>query len=341
MSTGRERAAGSVPHDSLRGLAARQGRPGDRLIDALAAVRCTTSEPVGVWAPQVATDLGLPSAAGLGPASYYADLSASTGRRHVRVCTAAACFAARGGRHRAEVEEACGVAVGGVGADGAVSLQEVRCLGYCYTGPAALDGGTACTGATLADQLAGREPPRAPEIPAADATGDPVLLGGILGEEGGWEVWPAVVVAGDRDGVQTEVAESGLRGRGGAGFPVAAKWARARGRPGVVVVANGDEGDPGSYADRLLMEYDPDLVLEGIALACFACGARDAVVLVRSEYPRALARMRDAVSRAYAQGHLGAAVHGTPTTLDVRVVEGAGSYVAGEETALIAGLEGG
>ncbi|MGJ3562077.1 2Fe-2S iron-sulfur cluster-binding protein [Streptomyces sp. INA 01156] len=97
---------------------------------------------------------------------------------------------------------------------------------------------------------------------------------------------------------------------------------------------------PGSYADRLLMEADPRRVLEGLALACFACGARRGVVLVRSEYPRALARMREAVEEAYADGHFGPSVHGTDTALDVEVVRGAGSYVAGEETALIASLEG-
>jgi formate dehydrogenase iron-sulfur subunit len=82
-------------------------------------------------------------------------------------------------------------------------------------------------------------------------------------------------------------------------------------------------------------------VLEGLALACFACGARRGVVLVRSEYPRALSRMREAVGQAYADGHFGMSVHGAATALDVKVVEGAGSYVAGEETALIASLEGG
>ncbi len=121
---------------------------------------------------------------------------------------------------------------------------------------------------------------------------------------------------------------------------MAAKWEAAGRTPGTVVVANGDEGDPGSYADRLLMEADPRRVLEGLALACFACGARRAVVLVRSEYPQALARMREAAAEAYADGHFGPRVHSTDTTLDVGVVEGAGSYVAGEETALIASLEG-
>lgn len=329
------------PFDAFRALADRRGRPGERLVESLAKARSTTGDAPEVWAPTVAARVGLPAAAALGPATYYADLAAPHGDRHVRVCAATACFAAAGGEHLSQVERELGVAAHTASPRGDVSLQVVRCLGYCYAGPAALDGGTPCTGVSLPAQLAGREPPRAPEIPVADDTGDPVLLGGVLSGEPAWQVWPSTVTSGTADGVHREVAASGLRGRGGAGFRVAAKWEAAGRAPGTVVVANGDEGDPGSYADRLLMEADPGRVLEGLALACLACGACEGVVLVRSEYPAALARMREAVRQAYTEGHLGASVHGTATSLDIHIVEGAGSYIAGEETALIAGLEGG
>ncbi|WP_416981331.1 NAD(P)H-dependent oxidoreductase subunit E [Streptomyces sp. T028] len=326
--------------DAFRALDDRRGRPGERLVDALARVRRGTKSGPEDWAPAVAARLGLPAAAALGPAGYYADLAAPHGRRHVRVCAATACFAARAGQHLSEVEHALGVRAGAVSKDGETSLQEVRCLGYCYAGPAALDGTSPRSGPTLAGQLAGGEPSPDPPIPVADDTGDPVLLAGVLAAEPSWQMWPRVVTVGTPDEVRTEVAASGLRGRGGAGFRVAAKWEAAGRGPDTVVVANGDEGDPGSYADRLLMEADPERVLEGLALACFACGARRGVVLVRSEYPRALARLREAVGRAYADGHFGRSVHGTDLALDVDVVQGAGSYVAGEETALIASLEG-
>ncbi|WP_181810991.1 NAD(P)H-dependent oxidoreductase subunit E [Streptomyces ipomoeae] len=326
--------------DAFRALDDRRGRPGDRLIQSLADVRAGTADSPGTWAPAVAAGLGLPAAAALGPAGYYADLAAPHGRRHVRACAATACFAAQAGRHLTEVEHELGVTAGMVSPDAATSLQTVRCLGYCYAGPAALDGDTPCTGPTLAGQLAGRKAPRAPEIPAADDTGDPVLLGSVVAGEPPWQVWPRTVTTSASDEVQRQVAASGLRGRGGAGFRVAAKWESAGRAPGTVVVANGDEGDPCSYADRLLMEAEPERVLEGLALACFACGARRGVILVRSEYPRALARIREAVRQAYDDGHFGPSVHGTDTSLDVEVVQGAGSYVAGEETALIASLEG-
>ncbi len=325
--------------DAFRALSDRRGRPGVTLIAALEEAAAGAPEQA---APAVAERFGLPAAAALGPATYYADLSRPHGRRHVRVCEAAACFAARRGRHLADVEAALGVAADRTpDTETGISLQTVRCLGFCYTGPACLDGDTPCTGRDLAGQLTGRLSPCAPPIPVSDTTGDPVALAGILAGRSPWQVWPEVVAGGTPERVRSEVAASGLRGRGGAGYPVAAKWAATGESPDSVVIANGDEGDPGSYADRLLMERDPGRVLEGLALACFACGARRGIVLVRSEYPEALKRMREAVERAYEDGHLGRRIHGGSASLDVEVIRGAGSYVAGEETALIAGLEGG
>ncbi|MEQ4724323.1 NAD(P)H-dependent oxidoreductase subunit E [Nonomuraea sp. B19D2] len=323
-------------------MAERRGRPGVRLIDALAESAAEHAEKPESWAPEVARRFRLPAAAGLGPATFYADLAVPHGRRHVRVCAATACFAAQGGRHLPAIQDVLGVtADGGLNREADISLQTVRCLGYCYAGPACLDGEVPCVGPDVADQVAGRVPPHAPPIPVVDATGEPVVLAGIVAGEAAWRTWAETVGRRSPEHVQSQVAASGLRGRGGAGFPVAAKWAAAGGSPETVVIANGDEGDPGSYADRLLMEADPARVLEGLALTCFACGARSGLVLVRSEYPRALAAMRAAVEQARADGHLGRRVHGSNVDLDVEVVAGAGSYVAGEETALIAGLEGG
>lgn len=230
--------------DAFRALADRRGRPGDQLIVSLAEARAGTADSPEVWAPAVAARIGLPAAAALGPARYYADLAAPHGRRHVRVCDATACFAAQAGRHLTDVEHKLGITAGTASPDGETSVQAVRCLGYCYAGPAALDGDTPCTGPTLVDQLAGREPSRAPEIPAADDTGDPVLLGGMVAGEPAWQVWPRMVTAGTPDDVQLEVAASGLRGRGGAGFRVAAKWQAAGRAPRTVVVVNGDEEIP-------------------------------------------------------------------------------------------------
>ncbi|MFE8010015.1 NADH-ubiquinone oxidoreductase-F iron-sulfur binding region domain-containing protein [Streptomyces sp. NPDC057418] len=331
------------PHehgDAARALAARHGNPAGLLPAALSRARAGTTAEPGQWAPQVAHTLGMPAAAGLGPATYFADLATPHAKRHVRVCTATACFATQGGRHLAQIERELGVPADGTDHKGETSLQTVRCLGYCYAGPAALDGTLPRTGTDLADQLAGRTPPRAPDIPVTDTTGDPVLLSGILAGRPAWDTWQHTLAHLRPEDVRREIAVSGLRGRGGAGFPVAAKWAAAGARPGTVLVANGDEGDPGSYADKLLMEQDPDRVLEGLALACYACGARRGIVLVRSEYPRALARLHQALAHAVADGHLADTDDtGDPKPV-VEIAQGAGSYVAGEETALIARLEG-
>ncbi|QCB98310.1 protein disulfide oxidoreductase [Arthrobacter sp. PAMC25564] len=295
----------------------------------------------GAVPADVARSLGLPAAAVEGPASFFADFSAPRGRRHIRVCGAAACFAATGGRHVAEVAAVLGVGAGSRSPDGTVSLQEVRCLGYCFSGPAALDGGEACAGAGLAAQLQGLSPRHAPPIPVHSNSRVPVVTAGLLGTSQPWSVWPEAVASGSSEDVLSQVDSSGLRGRGGAGFRAGAKWRAALARPAPrVVVANGDEGDPGSYSDRLLMERDPHRVLEGLALACFAVRAESGVVFVRSEYPQAFARMQEAAVEARAAGHLGTDIGGSGFTLEIDVVEGAGSYVSGEETALLSGLEG-
>ncbi|WP_079055496.1 NADH-ubiquinone oxidoreductase-F iron-sulfur binding region domain-containing protein [Streptomyces globisporus] len=335
--TGQRPEESSSRSDALRELTA--GR-GGLLPSALERARSRTAEGPGAWAPQVAAAAGLPPSAGLGPATFFADLAAPRGERHVRVCTATACYAARGGEHLAEVERTLGVVAGTVDQASSTSLQAVHCLGYCYAGPAALDGTLPRTGPDLADQLGGRTEPRAPGIPVADTTGAPVLLAGILGGHSAWDVWREAVAGLRPEDIREEAAVSGLRGRGGAGFPVADKWAAAAGKPDTVIVANGDEGDPGSYADRLLMEEDPGRVLTGLALACFACGARRGIVLVRSEYPKAMARLRQEVERATEAGALSPSAAAAGRLPFVEIVEGAGSYVAGEETALISRLEG-
>jgi NADH-quinone oxidoreductase subunit F len=297
---------------------------------------------------RIAERTGRPVAGVAGAVSYYADFTTGPhARRHLRACAGTSCFAATAGRHVERLTEAA--ANGDAG--GPVSVQGVYCLGFCYASPAALDGATPRTGADLGGLLppspgAGIPPAEgladsAPPIPFRSAAARPVVLAGLAGEEGAWEVWPRVVAAGDPEQVIAAVGPSGLRGRGGAEFPVAAKWAAgARGPAPRYVVANGDEGDPGSFCDRLLMERDPHRVLEGLALAGFAVGADHGIVLVRSEYPEAVARMREAVAQARSAGHLGSDVHGSGVSFDVEVAEGAGSYVAGEETALLHSLEG-
>jgi bidirectional [NiFe] hydrogenase diaphorase subunit len=139
-----------------------------------------------------------------------------------------------------------------------------------------------------------------------------------------------------------QIVDSGLRGRGGAGYPTGRKWElvrKARGKH-KYVVANGDEGDPGAFMDRTLMECDPHRVLEGMAIAAYAVGATAGFVYVRGEYPLAARRLREAIDQAERAGMLGRKLLGTGFSFTVRVRIGAGAFVCGEETALMASIMG-
>ncbi|MFM2350331.1 MAG: formate dehydrogenase beta subunit [Pseudomonadota bacterium] len=146
----------------------------------------------------------------------------------------------------------------------------------------------------------------------------------------------------DKAAIVAEVTASGLRGRGGAGFPTGIKWKTVSEAVAdrKYIVCNADEGDSATFADRMLMEGDPFTLIEGMAIAGVACGATKGFVYIRSEYPVAIRVMQDAVSIAQAAGVLGASVLGSGTTFDMEVRVGAGAYVCGEETSLLNSLEG-
>jgi NADH-quinone oxidoreductase subunit F len=138
------------------------------------------------------------------------------------------------------------------------------------------------------------------------------------------------------------ILDSGLRGRGGGGFPTGRKWeaARIQNSPKKYVICNGDEGDPGAFMNRSVMEGNPHSVIEGLMIAARAIGANETLVYVRAEYPLAVRRMRQAVKDAEREGILGKNVFGTGLSMKCEVMEGAGAFVCGEETAMIASIEG-
>jgi NADH-quinone oxidoreductase subunit F len=144
------------------------------------------------------------------------------------------------------------------------------------------------------------------------------------------------------DEVIAAISGSGLRGRGGAGFPTGRKWelGRAQADPVKYVICNGDEGDPGAFMDRLVLESDPHRVLEGLAIAAYAIGAAEGYLYIRAEYPLAVRHTRAAIRQAEERGFLGRNIRGSPFSLRLEVREGAGAFVCGEETALIQSLEG-
>ncbi len=142
--------------------------------------------------------------------------------------------------------------------------------------------------------------------------------------------------------VVDEVERSGLRGRGGAGFPTGTKWrfAAREKDPVKYVVCNADEGDPGAFMDRSILEGDPHAVLEGLAIAGYAIGAQEAFIYCRAEYPLALKRLDIAIQQAEERGWLGDDIQGKGFSFKINVVQGAGAFVCGEETALMASIEG-
>ena len=144
------------------------------------------------------------------------------------------------------------------------------------------------------------------------------------------------------NGVVHRITESGLRGRGGGGYPTGLKWSTVSKASGDVkyVVCNGDEGDPGAFMDRSVMEGDPHRVVEGMAIAAYAVGASKGFIYVRAEYPVAVSRLTTAIREARRRGLLGNSIGGTTFNFDIEIRLGAGAFVCGEETALLASIEG-
>ncbi|MHC4917814.1 MAG: NADH-ubiquinone oxidoreductase-F iron-sulfur binding region domain-containing protein, partial [Planctomycetota bacterium] len=259
------------------------------------------------------------------------------------------------------------------------AVHEVGCLGICYAepmvelagpgGPRVLYGDlTAEKLAELLEDFFGRGEPRADlalattdgkklaGVPAFSELGmlrgqvrivcrncgviDPenidhyVARGGYAGLARALEMKPEDVVE--------EVKKSGLRGRGGAGFPTGLKWDFCRKAPGETkyMVCNADEGDPGAFMDREVLESDPHTVLEGMAVAAYAIGAEHGYVYARAEYPLAVGRLGRAIAKAEELGLLGENILGSGFSFHVRVKQGAGAFVCGEETALLASIEG-
>ncbi len=241
----------------------------------------------------VAEAFGLPLPRVLGVRSFYDELFSHGPRR----CAGTACW-----RGRREYQTKL---------PSSPEAPPIHCLGRCYAAPANPDS-------------------PAPPIPAKALCDPSIVLRHIVNDEDPFDDY----VLPPGNSIIDAVEQSGLRGRGGAAFPTAAKWRAARDTPAEerVVVANGDEGDPGAFIDRLLLEQDPHGILAGMLACARAIGARTGIVFVRAEYPSASVVMRRAIAEAEHRGVLG--------DFRVEVICGAGSYVAGEESALLRAIEG-
>ncbi|MFQ5399324.1 MAG: NAD(P)H-dependent oxidoreductase subunit E [Anaerolineae bacterium] len=274
-----------------------------------------------------------------------------TAKRVVRVCEDAACQLGGAKRVMAAVEEQLGLKHGETSTDGRVTYEHVPCLGMCEHAPAALDGvrpAGRLTPEGAADFLAGKW-----AEPTAVIYDEPRLTTGRIGRvnpaslsdyeaHGGWRALRKALQA-TPEAVIEAVEASGIVGRGGAMFPTGRKWRFTRGAAGSVkhVVVNADESEPGTFKDRPLLEEDPFAVIEAATLAGYAIGAEHGWIFVRGEYPRAYARLNEAIHQAREAGYLGRNILDKPGFhFDIEVRLGAGAYICGEETALFEAIEG-
>ncbi|MBN1910574.1 MAG: NAD(P)H-dependent oxidoreductase subunit E [Pirellulales bacterium] len=170
---------------------------------------------------------------------------------------------------------------------------------------------------------------------------DPTDLDEYL-RHGGFESLKKCIEQSSPEDVIDQVDAAGVRGRGGGGFSTGRKWRSVRQAAGTpkYLICNGDEGDPGAFMDRMLLESFPYRILEGMAIAAFAVGAEEGTLYIRAEYPLAVRRIREALAECRRRGLLGPSVMGTGTRLELKIMEGAGAFVCGEETALLASIEG-
>ena len=283
------------------------------------------------------------------------------GRRELRVCTSLPCRL-RGGLDVLErIKDGLKISPGETTPDQEVTLTEVECLCACEMAPMAqlderfvgpLDDEAVAT--LIEDALS--EPGSAESTPEPNpyiCTDGPVLSTRFNDPEGTWfesYVADAGYAASRRvlssmrpEEVIEEVSKAKLRGLGGAGFPASRKWSfipKDSTEPKYLVV-NADEGEPGTFKDRYILERDPHALIEGMIIAAYAIGSHKAYVYIRGEYFRSAKRLQRALDEAYDKNWLGKNVQGTGFDLDVVIHRGAGAYICGEETALLTSLEGG
>jgi NADH-quinone oxidoreductase subunit F len=284
-----------------------------------------------------------------------------TGRRELRVCTSLPCVL-RGAKGVLEqIEEELQIKAGETTPGQEVTLTEVECLCACEMAPMAqlderfvgpLEGET--IGALIRDAFRESEKPEStPEPEPYICSNGPVLSTRFQDpagtwfdtyrNDGGYRAASKVLTSMTPEQAIDEVSKARLRGLGGAGFPTAKKWTfipKQSTKPRYLVV-NADEGEPGTFKDRYILERDPHALLEGILIAAYAIGSRKAYVYIRGEYFRPARRLQHAVDEAYRHGWLGKNIQGTGFDLDVVIHRGAGAYICGEETALLTSLEGG
>ena len=270
-------------------------------------------------------DASIPAAIFRGTGSFYDDLKCKSHTSRVRICDGTSCHLSGGDR---VADNICRF-----GHD----CERVSCLGHCDRSPVTLDDSSLeCSDLPTEIRCLAKSAVITKHVIDTSVVDiEDARAAGIYSEI-------SKLAAYSPTGVVQKIIESKLRGRGGAGFSAGEKW-KAAARASAdekYVIANGDEGDPGSFIDRVLMEDDPHTIIEGMLWCGYAIGARQGIIYIRSEYPRAIKIFRQAISDAREAGFLGEKIAGSGFDFDINVFPGMGSYVCGEETALIKSIEG-
>jgi len=291
--------------------------------------------------------------------------------QRITVCNGTGCRACGG----VEVKDALIEELNKRGLSDEIEVMPTGCQGYCQRGPlvvvepagifyhgvkpedtpriisAMIENGEPVKELLLEDPVTGKRIPHRDNIRfyagqqrivfALNGKIDPTSLSDYVAHDG-YQALAKALFDMNPGGIIDEVLNSGLRGRGGAGFPTGRKWRFTRDAAGEIkyVICNADEGDPGAFMDRSLIEATPHAVLEGMLIAARAIGACEAHIYVRAEYPLAVEHIRKAIGDARDLGFVGKNIFGTDFSIDVHVMEGAGAFVCGEETALLQSIEG-
>ena len=299
---------------------------------------------------------------------------------HVEVCTNVPCMLRGGQQCLHNFESALGIHHGEKTADDQFALDHMECLGSCGTAPMAIVTDQKTGQIRYFENLDSSEDvERAIDLlksgngfrslerwtPEADpnnegAADGPYRIGGMdplylmarlnkpeshkidtYEADGGYETARRVLNEIEPGDMIDQIKASGIRGRGGAGFPTGMKWGfLPKGVQPRYMVVNADESEPGTFKDRIIMEYDPHQLLEGIILSCHAIESQKAFIYIRGEYYFAYVRLQEAIAEAKAKGYLGDNMFGSGNSLDLVLHRGAGAYECGEETALLSSLEG-
>ena len=282
-------------------------------------------------------------------------------KKRVRCCTAAGCLSSGAQKVKTSLE----TEVEKAGLTGEIEVCSVGCLRFCGGGAlVAVDPddtlyeqvkpeqASALIASLQNSQVTGELPSQSdaqhpfftrqlPIVLENSGKIDPESMEDYIGT-GGYQALHQVLLEMSPEEVIGEVTTSGLRGRGGGGYPTGLKWATVAKMPGdqKYVICNADEGDPGAFMDRAVLESDPHRVLEGMAIAGYAVGANHGYIYIRAEYPLAIERLEKAIKQAKRAGLLGAQIFDSPFDFKIDIRVGAGAFVCGEETALIASVEG-